>query len=336
MGVYIIAEAGVNHNGDMQTAFEMIEIAARAGVDCVKFQAYRAEELATPTASKATYQEAATGTAESQLDMLRRLEVSPDMHAQLRDRCKELSVDFLCTPFDADSADMLVERFDLPILKIPSGEIVNLPYLRRLGALRRKVIMSTGMATLDEITEALHVLAQAGTPPEDVTLLHCNTQYPTPFTDANLLAIRTLAEAFPQCAVGYSDHTPGISCPVAATALGATVVEKHFTLDRNMEGPDHLASIEPDELSAMVKGIREVELALGTGSKVPTPSEQANILIARRFLVADTPIAKGAPFTPQNIAPRRTGKGGISPMLWDTVIGTPAPRDFQPGEIIEL
>ncbi|MDC0335483.1 N-acetylneuraminate synthase [Pseudodesulfovibrio sp.] len=336
MGVYIIAEAGVNHNGNMDLAFEMIDIAAKAGADCIKFQAYKAEELATPDASKATYQVEATGGSESQLDMLRRLEVTSDMHAELHAKCKEIGIDFLCTPFDADSADMLVERFNLPILKIPSGEIINLPYLRRLGALKKKIFMSTGMATVEEIDEALAVLEEAGTQRNMVTLLHCNTQYPTPFEDANLLALQSLSKTFPDCAIGYSDHTPGITCPIAATALRAVLVEKHFTLDRSMEGPDHLASIEPKELIAMVKAIRETEQALGTGIKKPTPSEKANINIARRFLVADTFIKKGESFTPENIAPRRTGVGGISPMCWDKIIGTSAPRDFVPGEVIEL
>lgn len=335
MGVYIIAEAGVNHNGDLDTALTMIDVAAKAGADCIKFQTYKSEELVTPLASKADYQEATTGTQESQLEMLKRLEVSPDMHSQLHAACVRRGIDFLSTPFDADSADMLVERFDIPILKIPSGEIVNLPHLRRLGALGRKIVMSTGMATLDEVTESVDALVAAGTPLANITLLHCNTQYPTPFKDANLLAINTLRAAFPECGIGYSDHTSGISCPIAATALGATIVEKHFTLDRTMEGPDHLASIEPDELTAMVQGIREIEEALGTGEKIPSPSEQANILIARRFLVAARAIQAGEPFSPDNITARRTGCGGISPMKWDEVIGVPATRDYAPGEVIE-
>lgn len=335
MGVYIIAEAGVNHNGDLDTALTMIDVAAKAGADCIKFQTYKSEELVTPLASKAEYQEETTGNQESQLDMLKRLEVSPDMHSQLHAACVKQGIDFLSTPFDADSADMLVERFDIPILKIPSGEIVNLPHLRRLGALKRKVVMSTGMATLEEIKEAVSALRKAGTPQSAITILHCNTQYPTPFEDANLLAIKTLQAEFPECEVGYSDHTPGISCSIAATALGATLVEKHFTLDRTMDGPDHLASIEPTELTAMVQGIREIEQALGTGEKAPTSSEKANINIARRFLVANESIKAGELFTEQNIAARRTGCGGISPMKWDEVIGSTATRDYAPGEVIE-
>lgn len=335
MGVYIIAEAGVNHNGDLDTALTMIDVAAKAGADCIKFQTFKSEELATPLASKAEYQEETTGTQESQLDMLRRLEMSDDMHTQLHAACTSRGIDFLSTPFDADSAAMLVERFDIPVLKIPSGEIVNLPHLRRLGELRRKVVMSTGMATLDEVADALTVLEQAGTPRTDVTLLHCNTQYPTPIEDANLLAITTLKETFPHCGVGYSDHTQGVNCAIAATALGATIIEKHFTLDRTMDGPDHLASIEPEELIALVRGVREIELARGTGEKTPSPSERGNIDIARRFLVANDSIKTGDLFSESNIAARRTGCGGISPMRWDDVIGTRATRDYAPGEVIE-
>ena len=335
MGVYIIAEAGVNHNGDLDTALTMIRIAAKAGANCIKFQSFKAEELATPLASKAEYQKETTGNQESQLDMLRRLEVSSDMHTQLYEACRKDGIDFLSTPFDADSAEMLVERFNIPILKIPSGEIVNLPFLRRLGALKRRIVMSTGMATLTEVDDAVSTLENAGTPRSAITLLHCNTQYPTPFEDANLLAINTLRESFPECGIGYSDHTPGISCPVAATALGAVIVEKHFTLDRTMDGPDHLASIEPDELIAMVQGVREIEQALGTGHKGPSPSEKANIAIARRFLVANKDIKTGELFSAENIAARRTGCGGISPMKWDEIIGTPSDRNYATGEVIK-
>lgn len=335
MGVYIIAEAGVNHNGDLDTALNMIDVAAKAGADCIKFQTFKSEELATPLASKAEYQEETTGLEESQLDMLKRLELSDDMHAQLHSACQNRGIDFLSTPFDADSADMLVERFDIPILKIPSGEIVNLPHLRRLGAMGRKIVMSTGMATLDEVAEAVTVLVEAGTSRSDIILLHCNTQYPTPIHDANLLAISTLKNAFPECGVGYSDHTPGINCSIAATALGATVIEKHFTLDRTMDGPDHLASIEPEELMSMVQGVRDIEQALGTGEKVPSDSERSNIVIARRFIVANRQIKAGEQFSDSNIAARRTGCGGISPMKWDEIVGTKASRDYNPGEVIE-
>ena len=332
--VYIIAEAGVNHNGDMALAHRLVDVAAEAGADAVKFQTFRAEEIVTGGAQKAAYQKETSGADETQLTMLKRLELDVDAHRDLLAHCREADIDFLSTPFDADSLDMLLQ-LGLPAIKIPSGEITNLPYLRHAGAKGKRIIQSTGMCTTDEVRQAVDVLASAGTPPASVTLLHCNTQYPTPLEDANLLAMRTLQEAFPECSVGYSDHTQGITCPIAATALGATVVEKHFTLDRNMDGPDHAASIEPDELAAMVKSIREAEQALGSGDKTPSPSERDNIMVARRFLVADRPIAQGAPFTADNLAARRTGCGGISPMRLDELIGTPATKDYEPGEAIE-
>ena len=332
--VYIIAEAGVNHNGDMALAHQLVDAAAAAGADAVKFQTFRAEEIVTGGAQKADYQKDTSGADETQLAMLKRLELDLDAHRDLLARCRSAGIDFLSTPFDAKSLDMLLD-LGLSAIKIPSGEITNLPYLRHAGAKEKRIILSTGMCTLDEVRQATDALAAAGTPAQGITLLHCNTQYPTPIEDANLLAMQTLQQKFPECSVGYSDHTPGITCPIAATTLGATVVEKHFTLDRNMDGPDHAASIEPDELAAMVKAIRETELALGSGDKVPSPSERGNILIARRFLVADRPIAKGEPFTGDNLAARRTGCGGISPMRWDEIIGTPATRDYEPGEAIK-
>jgi N,N'-diacetyllegionaminate synthase len=332
--VYIIAEAGVNHNGDMVLARRLVDAASAAGADAVKFQTFRAEEIVTAGAQKADYQKKSSGADESQFSMLKRLELDADAHRDLLAHCKEAGIHFLSTPFDAHSLDMLL-KLGLPAIKIPSGEITNLPYLRHAGAKGKRIILSTGMCTLDEVRQAVDALAAAGMPAQDITLLHCNTQYPTPLEDANLLAMRTLQEAFPECGVGYSDHTAGITCPMAAAALGATVVEKHFTLDRNMDGPDHAASIEPDELAAMVRFIRETEQALGSGDKSPSPSERDNILIARRFLVADRPIAKGEPFTEDNMAARRTGRGGISPMRWDEIIGTPATRDYEPGEVIE-
>ncbi len=334
MSVLIIAEAGVNHNGDPALALALVDAAAEAGADLVKFQTFKAERLVTPQAAKAAYQQETTDAAESQLAMLQRLELDAAAHAALLARCRERGIGFLSTPFDEDSADMLV-KMGLEILKIPSGEITNLPYLRHLGGLRKRVLLSTGMCGLDEVAEALEVLRAAGTPPTDVTLLHCNTQYPTPFADANLLALRTLAQAFPRCPVGYSDHTPGIECPLAAVALGASVIEKHFTLDRNMEGPDHKASLEPHELAAMVAGVRRVELALGHGRKEPSPSERENILVARRYLVAGRDIAKGEAYSPENVAVRRTGSGGVSPMRWDEIMGRPAPRALAAGEKIE-
>ncbi|MES9994599.1 N-acetylneuraminate synthase [Desulfovibrio aminophilus] len=332
--VLIIAEAGVNHNGDMALALKLVDAAADAGADAVKFQTFKAERLVTPQADKAAYQKAATGASESQFAMLKRLELDAAAHETLLTRCRERGIAFLSTPFDEQSADMLV-GMGLAIIKIPSGEITNLPYLRHVGALGRRIVLSTGMCTLDEVADALRALEAAGTPARDVTLLHCNTQYPTPEADANLRAIRTLAEAFPACAAGYSDHTLGISCPIAAVALGATVIEKHFTLDRRMEGPDHAASLEPGELAAMVAGVRAVEAALGHGRKEPSPSERENILVARRYLVAARNIAAGEMFSPENVAARRTGSGGVSPMRWDEIMGRRAPRAFAAGEKIE-
>jgi N,N'-diacetyllegionaminate synthase len=256
-------------------------------------------------------------------------------HEMLMAHCRKRNIRFLSTPFDAQSLDMLMDM-GLPLVKVPSGEITNLPYLRKVAAKGRPVILSTGMTTLDEVRDAVAALTGAGLAAGDVTLLHCNTQYPTPISDANLRAMETLAREFPDCAVGYSDHTPGITCPVAAAAMGATVIEKHFTLDKTMEGPDHAASLDPVELTAMVAGVREVELALGDGVKRPSASERENIAVARRFLVAVTAIKAGEPFTETNVTARRTGCGGVSPMRWDEVMGTPARKDFDAGEAIEL
>ncbi|WP_027176139.1 N-acetylneuraminate synthase [Desulfovibrio aminophilus] len=332
--VLIIAEAGVNHNGDLALALKLVDAAADAGADAVKFQTFKAERLVTPDADKAAYQKEATGAAESQFVMLKRLELDAAAHETLLARCRERGIAFLSTPFDEQSADMLV-GMGLAIIKIPSGEITNLPYLRHVGALGRRIVLSTGMCALDEVADALRVLETAGTPARNVTLLHCNTQYPTPDADANLRAIRTLAEAFPACATGYSDHTLGIACPIAAVALGATVVEKHFTLDRRMEGPDHAASLEPGELAAMVAAVRTVEAALGHGRKEPSSSERENILVARRYLVAARNIAEGEVYSPENVAARRTGSGGVSPMRWEEIMGRRAPRAFAAGEKIE-
>jgi N,N'-diacetyllegionaminate synthase len=333
--IFIIAEAGVNHNGNMQLARELIDLAAEAGADAVKFQTFRAEEIVTDSAQKAQYQKDACGAGESQFDMLRKLELDVDAHTLLMDHCRARSIAFLSTPFDLQSLDMLIDM-GVPVIKIPSGEITNLPYLRAVGAKGLPVILSTGMATLDEVHEAVTVLTESGTPAARITLLHCNTQYPTPLADANLRAMTTLAETFTECRVGYSDHTPGINCAVAAAGMGATVIEKHFTLDKNMPGPDHAASMNPIQLMDMVRSVREVELALGDGVKQPTPSERGNIDSARRFIVAVAPIKTGETFTETNVAARRTGCGGVSPMRWDKVMGLSAKRDFQPGEAIEL
>eukprot|EP00831_Metopus_contortus_P057782 TRINITY_DN50090_c0_g1_i1.p1 TRINITY_DN50090_c0_g1~~TRINITY_DN50090_c0_g1_i1.p1 ORF type:complete len:341 (-),score=83.75 TRINITY_DN50090_c0_g1_i1:915-1937(-) len=333
--IFVIAEAGVNHNGDMNIARRLIDAAAEAGADAVKFQTFKAKEIVTSQAGKAAYQKAATDTNESQLAMLKKLELDVAAHRGLIAHCRSRNIEFLSTPFDADSLNMLLE-LGISVVKIPSGEITNLPYLRKVGTKGKPIILSTGMATLAEVQAAVAVLVQAGTPESKITLLHCNTQYPTPVEDANLRAMETLACTFPDSKVGYSDHTLGISCAIAAAAMGASVIEKHFTMDKTMEGPDHAASLAPDELKAMVAGIRDVEKGLGEGTKQPSKSERENINIARRFLVAIVPIAAGELFSETNVAAKRTGCGGISPMRWDEVIGKSAPRAFQPSEVIEL
>jgi N,N'-diacetyllegionaminate synthase len=329
----IIAEAGVNHNGDLSMAYRLIEAAAAAGADMVKFQTFSAERLATPGAPKAGYQTLATGEDESQVSMLRRLELTREMHVALIDRCNARGIRFFSTAFDAQSADLLaalgVDRF-----KIPSGEITNLPYLRHVGRFAKPIILSTGMATLGEIESALEVLAGSGTPRERVTVLQCNTAYPTPMGDVNLRAMQTIGKAL-GVAVGYSDHTLGIEVPIAAAALGATVIEKHLTLDRTLPGPDHQASLEPHELKAMIAAIRNVEAALGDGVKRPSGSEAQNRSMARRSLVAAVGIRKGETFTPENLAVKRPGTG-LSPMRWDEVLGRQACRDFAADELIEL
>ncbi len=331
----IIAEAGVNHNGSLDTACQLVKSAARSGADYVKFQTFKADKVVTQSAQKARYQEEQTGDGGSQYAMLKQLELSDQDHDVLIDCCRRSGIGFLSTPFDEQSLDMLLDR-GIDTIKIPSGEITNLPYLRHAGSKGVPIIISTGMATLEEVKGAIDVLTAMGTRLQDVTLLHCNTQYPTPVEDANLMAIRTLTKAFPQCRVGYSDHTSGIECSVVAIALGACVIEKHFTLDKTMAGPDHAASISPDELKAMVAGIRAVEKALGDGRKEPRPSEKENILIARRYLVASQPIDRGETFSTDNLAAMRTGKGGISPMEIDGVCGNKAKRNFLEGEVIEL
>jgi N,N'-diacetyllegionaminate synthase len=329
----IIAEAGVNHNGDMSMAYRLIDAAAAAGADMVKFQTFSAERLATPGAPKAGYQTLATGDSESQFSMLRSLELTREMHVALMDRCDARGIRFFSTAFDAQSADLLAE-LGLDRFKIPSGEITNLPYLRHIGRFTKPIILSTGMATLGEIESALDVLEASGTPRERVTVLHCNTEYPTPIGDVNLRAMNAIGKAF-GVAVGYSDHTLGIEVPIAAAALGATVIEKHFTLDRTLPGPDHKASLEPHELKAMIVAIRNVETALGDGIKRPSGSEAQNRSIARRSLVAAVAIRKGESFTPENLAVKRPGLG-VSPMRWDEAMGRKASRDFAADELIEL
>jgi len=329
----IIAEAGVNHNGDIDLAKRLIDVAADAGTDLVKFQTFNAERLATQSAPKADYQNQTTDQSESQFAMLKQLELNMEMHELLITHCQQRNIGFLSTGFDIQSLDYLAslgaERF-----KIPSGEITNLPYLRHVGGLGKPVILSTGMATLGEIDAALEVLETAGTPRTQISVLHCNTEYPTPMDDVNLRAMCSIRDAF-GVAVGYSDHTAGIEVPIAAVALGATVIEKHITLDRNLPGPDHKASLEPDEFAEMVRVIRNIEQAMGDGIKRPSPSEAKNKPIARKSLVAAKPIHVGERFTAENVTVKRPGTG-ISPMRWDEVIDRVAVRDFVADELITL
>jgi N,N'-diacetyllegionaminate synthase len=322
----IIAEAGVNHNGSLEMAFQLIDVAVAAGADAVKFQTFKAEKVIAVTAPKASYQKETTGSDESQLEMVKKLELDETAHTRLQQYCQQKGIQFLSTPFDLESIDLL-NRLGLEIFKVPSGEITNLPYLRKLGALKKRLILSTGMADLGEIEDALDVLTESGTPLGNITVLHCNTEYPTPFEDVNLLAMLTIKNAF-GVEVGYSDHTPGIEVPIAAVALGATIIEKHFTLDRNLSGPDHKASLEPDGLKAMVQAIRNIEKALGDGIKHPSPSEVKNKPIARKSLVATQPIKMGELFSAVNITAKRPGTG-ISPMRWDEVLGQTAQKDYE-------
>ena len=333
MATLIIAEAGVNHNGDMQLARQLIEAAADAGADVVKFQTFKADKLATTKAGKASYQQQATENAENQQEMLQRLELDPDQHQQLISHCHNSGIEFLSTAFDDPSIDLL-NTLNLKRLKIPSGEITNLPYLRRIGELGKPLILSTGMANLGEIEAAISVLETAGTKRAQITVLHCTTEYPAPMAEVNLRAMPTIGQAF-GVAVGYSDHTAGIEVPIGAVALGATVIEKHITLDQNLPGPDHKASLEPKEFAAMVRAIRNIEQALGNGIKRPTASEAANLPIVRKSLVASRAISIGELFTAINITAKRPGTG-ISPMRWDELSGHPSPRDFAPDELIEL
>ena len=328
--VLIIAEAGVNYNGSLELAYKMVDEAKRAGADIVKFQTAHAENVISKYAEKAAYQKEATGTSESQLDMVRKLMLRFEDFLQLKAYCDKVGIVFLSTPFEIDAIHFLSNLQD--IWKIPSGEITNYPYLVKIAKTGKTVIMSTGMSDLYEIDMAVKILKQNGS--EKVSLLHCNTQYPTPFEDVNLRAMLTMRERF-GVTVGYSDHTPGIEVPIAAVALGAEIIEKHFTLDKNMEGPDHKASLEPDELAAMVSGIRHIEAALGNGEKVISDSEKANLGIVRKSIIALTAIKKGELLTEDNITTKRPGTG-ISPMRWNEVLGTTAIRDFEEDELIEI
>ena len=330
----IIAEAGVNHNGSLDLAKQLVDKAVDAGVDYIKFQTFKAEKLVTKSARQAEYQQRNMGSQEdSQFQMLKKLELSPEDHRILIDYCKKAGIKFFSTAFDFDSMDYL-HSLELDLWKIPSGEITNYPYLKKIASYHQPVILSTGMSTMEDIEACLKVLTDNGLAKDQITILHCNTEYPTPFEDVNLRAMQTIKECF-RTQVGYSDHTSGIEVPIAAVALGATVIEKHFTLDRNMPGPDHKASLEPDELKAMVSAIRNIEKALGSAEKKISDSERKNIAIARKSIVAATNIKKGEVLTEENITVKRPGTG-ISPMCWEEVLGTTAVRDFQEDELIEI
>ena len=329
--VYIIAEAGDNHNGDFNTALKLVDVAKRAGADCVKFQTFVTEEIISKYAEMAEYQKKNTGKEESQFEMVKRLELSFDEFRKIKEYCDRVGIQFLSTPFDLKSVDFLNE-LGVPFFKIPSGEITNYPYLIKIAHTGKPVVMSTGMCEPDEILAAINVLEKNGS--GEITLLHCNTEYPTPLKDVNLYAMRTMKKMFGK-KVGYSDHTKGIEVPVAAVALGACVIEKHFTLDKNMPGPDHKASLEPDELGRMVKNIRNIEIALGDGVKRVSESEGKNIAIARKSIVARRNIQEGEILTEENLAVKRPGTG-INPMQWMEVLGTRAVRDFKEDELIEI
>lgn len=329
--VVIIAEAGVNHNGDIKLAKKLVDLAAEAGADYVKFQTFKAGNIASKLASKADYQKKTTGGSESQLQMLKKLELSHEDHLELIDHCKKKSIQFLSTPFDLDSISLL-RQLGIRLGKIPSGEITNLPYLQKMAESFDELIMSTGMAEMKEIKEALDVLIEKGFSKEKLIILHCNTEYPTPYTDVNLKAMQSIAEAF-GVKVGYSDHTAGIEVPIAAVALGACVIEKHFTLDRNMEGPDHKASLEPGELKSMVLAIRNIEQAMGDGIKRPTASELKNKAIARKSLVAVKDLPAGHVIQKNDLTAKRPGNG-ISPMLIDTIIGKQLEKAVLEDEVL--
>lgn len=329
----IIAEAGVNHNGDLDLAKKLIDVASNAGADFVKFQSFSANRQVTKEAKKAEYQLQVSDVNESQYEMLKRLELTPLMHSELLDHCKIRNIGFLSTGFDIESIDLLIS-FGIDFLKIPSGEITNFPYLRHIGSLGKKVILSTGMSTLGDIESAIDVLVKAGSPYENITLLHCTTEYPAPMAEVNLRAMKSIHSAF-GVPVGYSDHTQGIEVAIAAVAMGAAVIEKHFTLDHNLPGPDHQASLEPNQLMVMINAIRNIEMALGDGIKRLTPSEVKNKSLARKSIVASSLIRAGEIFTEENITTKRPGVG-ISPMLWNQVLGKMAKRDFMIDELIEL
>jgi len=331
MRVFIIAEAGVNHNGSIDLAKKLIDVASNAGADAVKFQTFKAENLATKNAQKATYQKETTNIEQSQFDMLKKLELNIEIHKELISYCGNKKIIFLSSPFDHESIDLLND-LGLEMFKIPSGEITNLPYLRHIGKLNKKIILSTGMSNMDEVKNALDVLINSGTKKNNITVLHANTEYPTPMEDVNLRAMITMGKEL-DVKFGYSDHTLGIEVDIAAVAMGAKCIEKHITLDCNMEGADHKASLEPNQLKEMVKVIRNIELALGNGIKKLSKSEIQNIKIVRKSIVAKTKIKKGEVLSENNLVVKRPGEG-ISPMKWDEVVGTKAKRDYNEDELI--
>jgi len=331
MSVFIIAEAGVNHNGSVDLAKKLIDVASISGADAVKFQTFKAENLIVKNTQKADYQKQTTDASESQFDMIKKLELDVDTHKELITHCQKKDIMFLSTPFDRESIDLLSD-LGLQIFKIPSGEITNLPYLRHIGSLGKKVVLSTGMSNIKEVGDALNILIDAGTSKDNITVLHANTMYPTPMEDVNLNAMLTIQKEF-DIAVGYSDHTLGIEVDIAAVAMGASVIEKHFTLDKTMDGPDHKASLEPEELKAMVDAIRNIEKALGSSEKKPSLSETVNIDIVRKSIVANQKISKGDILTDKNITIKRPGNG-ISPMQWDEVIGAVAVKNYKLDDLI--
>lgn len=331
--VFIIAEAGVNHNGSIDLAKKLIDIASDSGADAVKFQTFKTENLVSKYAEKAEYQKQTTNSEETQFDMIKKLELDIDIHRELIEYCKKKNIMFLSTPFDQDSVSLL-NNLGLKIFKIPSGEITNLPYLKQIGTLDKKIVLSTGMSDIGEIEDALDILILEGTKKENITILHANTEYPTPVEDVNLKAMVTIGNTF-DCKYGYSDHTLGIEVDIAAVAMGASIIEKHFTLDKNMEGPDHKASLEPNELKEMVRSIRNIELALGNGIKKPSKSEVKNKDIARKSIVAKISIKEGESFTEKNITIKRPGNG-ISPMRWNELIGKISTKNYFEDDLICL
>ncbi len=331
MSVFIIAEAGVNHNGSIELAYKLIDVAIESGADAIKFQTFKADNLIIRDTEKAPYQKKSDNSNESQFDMLKKLELDVDDHKNLIDYCYKKGIVFLSTPFDHESINLLNE-LKLQIFKIPSGEITNLNYLKQIGSLGKEVILSTGMSTLKEIEDALRILMDSGLSKENITVLHANTMYPTPMEDVNLRAMKTI-ETKCGVSVGYSDHTLGIEVDIAAVAMGATIIEKHFTLDRTMDGPDHKSSLNPEELKSMVNSIRNIEKALGSDIKKPSKSEKPNIDIARKSIVASKSIKKGEIFTEKNLTTKRPGTG-ISPMQWDSIIGKVAKCDYNPDDLI--